>query len=244
MCSYEKFNESQFLNNNNQILKSKSEHKRTFLYGKVLPYKIENKEKQLKNLNEIIKNIYISLAADDFSRAAIFSKELSNWLNLKFDLPRQTRAKLIKVYYELCTTQGIAQDLQRRFESLFLSLTKRHYISIHDISLDWKPAFSVLKRTMFPNEETLIKTRPILSLDTISIIPIIKKARLYFPSEEIPNILNELLPLFNTSIISNAFIVIGMLNLFLPCHPPVENDPKLEPEYWIPGDFIYILFIY
>ncbi|CCJ28220.1 unnamed protein product [Pneumocystis jirovecii] len=230
--------ESNSSNNNNPILESKNNYKRTFLYQELLPYKVQSEEKQLENLNEIIKNIYISLAANDFFKASIFSKELNNWLNLKFDLPSQIRTKLVNVYYELCTTQGIAPGPQKNFESLFLSLTKRHYyLSIHDISLDWRPAFLVLKRIMFPNDETSIKARPGLSLDNISIIPIIKNARMYFPSEEIPNIFNELLPLFNTSIISDAFIVAGMLNLFLPCHPSLKNDPKLDPEYWLPSIF-------
>ncbi|KAG5518001.1 hypothetical protein PMAC_000456 [Pneumocystis sp. 'macacae'] len=229
--------------NNNPILKSKN-HKRTFLYQELLPYKVENKKKQLENLNEIIRNIYTSLAANDFSRASIFSKELSSWLNLKFDLPSQIRAKLVSVYYELCTSQGIALDCQKRFESLFLSLTKRHhYLSIHDVSLDWKPAFLILKRIMFPNDETCIKAKPSSDLNNISIIPIIKNARLYFPSEEIPNIFNELLPLFNTSVISDAFIIAEMLNLFLPCHPPLKNDPKLDPEYWLPSIFHLWLLI-
>ncbi|QSL66846.1 hypothetical protein MERGE_001233 [Pneumocystis wakefieldiae] len=225
-------------NGSSPILEPKNGHKKTFLYREILPYNIENKEKQLENLNKITKDIYISLAANDFSKAAIFSKEINNWLNLKFDLPRQVRIKLVNVYYELCTTQGIPPNNQRRFESLFLSLTKRrHYLSIHDISLDWKPAFLILKRIMFPNDEAFIESRAISNSNNISIIPIIKKARLYFLPKEIPNILNEILPLFNTSIISDAFIVIGMLNLFLPCHPSPKDDPKLDPQYWLPAIF-------
>ncbi|KAG4301750.1 hypothetical protein PCK1_001987 [Pneumocystis canis] len=244
MYNFSQLNESNFSYNNNPILESKNKHKKTFLYEKVLPYKVESEEEKLENLNRIIKNIYISLKANDFSRAAIFSKELTNWLKLKFNLPCQTRAKLISVYYELCTTQGIAPSFQRRFESLFLSLTKRDtYFSIHDISLDWRPAFLILKQIMFPDDEVSIKTKPNSGLDNINIIPIIKNARLYFPSEEIPNILDELLPHFNTSIISNAFIVAGMLNLFLPCHPPLKNDPKLEPQYWLPAKAIFHLWL-
>ncbi|EMR08512.1 hypothetical protein PNEG_02995 [Pneumocystis murina B123] len=232
------FSKSKPPNNRDPIFEPKNEHKKTFLYREILPYNIENKEKQLENLEKITKNIYISLAANDFSKAAIFSKEINNWLNLKFDLPRQIRIKLVNVYYELCTTEGISPNNQRRFESLFLSLTKRHhYLSIHDISLDWKPAFLILKRIMFPNDEAFIESRAISNSNNISIIPIIKKARLYFLPKEIPNILNELLPLFNTSIISDAFIVIGMLNLFLPCHPSPNDDPKLDPQYWLPAIF-------
>ncbi|KAG4305040.1 hypothetical protein PORY_001715 [Pneumocystis oryctolagi] len=237
MYTCSQLNKPAFLNINT-ILKSKNNYEKTFLYEQTLPYKVENKEERLKDLNKIIKNIYISLSANDFSKATMFSKELNNWLNLKFDLPCQIRANLVSVYYELCITQGIAPNFQKKFESLFLSLTKkRHYRSINDISLDWRPAFLVLKRLMFPNDETFLKVKPNSNLDTISIVPIIKNARAYFLPEEIPNILSELLPLFNTSIISDAFIVAGMLNLFLPCHPPLKDDPKLSPQYWLPAIF-------
>lgn len=60
-------------------------------------------------------------------------------------------------------------------------------------------------------------------------------AQLYFDPEEIPKILEEVLPYFNTSSMETGFAIIGILNLLLPTVPP--KDPRWHPQQFLPSFF-------
>jgi len=101
---------------------------RTYPYYRHLPYNTEDESERQKNLDEIIKHLYISIEAGDFAPGAVhWSRELRSWLSLKFDPPRKTRVKLVKLYYELAMAPGLDPTVAERFASMFMVLTK--YIS-------------------------------------------------------------------------------------------------------------------
>ena len=98
---------------------------RTYPYFKNLPYEVEDQATRLRQLNEIINNLYITLEAGDFSPGAVhWTKELRSWLTLKFDPPREVRVRLAKLYHELSLAPGIDQGVSERFASMFMMLTK------------------------------------------------------------------------------------------------------------------------
>ncbi len=98
---------------------------RTFPYTKYLPYKAEDEVEREKNLEEILKHLYIAVEAGDFSvGAAHWTRELRNWLALKFDLTKQQRIKLVKLYYELALAPGVDISAVERFSSTFNVLLK------------------------------------------------------------------------------------------------------------------------
>jgi proteasome activator subunit 4 len=75
---------------------------RTFAYFRYLPYPTEDQAERECNLDECIRNLYVAVAAGDFAPGAVhWTREIRGWLSLKFDLPRETRVKLVKLYYEL-----------------------------------------------------------------------------------------------------------------------------------------------
>jgi proteasome activator subunit 4 len=62
-------------------------------------------------------------------------------------------------------------------------------------------------------------------------------AQLYCDPEDIPDILDEVLPYFSTSFVEGAFVVIGILNLIFPTTPPQPDKPGLLPQNYLPTIF-------
>lgn len=77
------------------------------------------------NLEEILKYLYIAIEAGDFAIGAThWTRELRNWLSLKFDPTKDQRIKLVKLYYELALAPGIDTTAVERFASTFNVLLK------------------------------------------------------------------------------------------------------------------------
>jgi proteasome activator subunit 4 len=84
-----------------------------------------SQEEREKNLNICIKHLYIAVASGDFAPGAVhWTREIRGWLGLKFDLPKETRVKLVKLYYELALAPGLDTLVAERFASMFMILTK------------------------------------------------------------------------------------------------------------------------
>ncbi|OCK79895.1 hypothetical protein K432DRAFT_405169 [Lepidopterella palustris CBS 459.81] len=212
---------------------------RTFPYFKYLPYNTEDQAERERNLNTCIKHLYIAVSAGDFAPGAVhWTREIRGWLSLKFDLPRDTRIKLAKLYYELALAPGLDYLVAERFASMFMVLTKRkHYLRPgKDLVLDWRPLFRELKMFILPSESgnshpTNVKrnVRTLTKLCTF--------AQLYFDPQEIHAMFHEFLPFFSTSFSEGAYVVVGLLNLLLPTHPAPEDQIELQPQYYLPTFF-------
>lgn len=98
---------------------------RTFPYFDLLPYKVEEDADRNAALEEILKQLYISIESEDLSPGAVhWTRELRTWLDLKFEITRALRAKLVKIYYMLALAPGLAYASGERFESMFRFLIK------------------------------------------------------------------------------------------------------------------------
>jgi len=98
---------------------------RTFPYFKYLPYDTEQQTEREANLEVCLKHLYVAVSAGDFAPGAVhWTRELRGWLSLKFDLPRETRVKLVKLYYELALAPGLDFVVAERFASMVMVLTK------------------------------------------------------------------------------------------------------------------------
>ena len=98
---------------------------RKYPYFRYLPYKVESETKRHEDFEEIVKQIYIAVEAGDFSvGAAHWTRELRNWLGLKFDPTKEERIRLVKLYYELALAPGVDITAAERFSSTFTLLLK------------------------------------------------------------------------------------------------------------------------
>lgn len=98
---------------------------RTFAYFQQLPFEVEKQSERDAALDEIIKQLYIAVRAEDLSPGALhWTRELEIWINLKFEMPRDIRAKLTKLYYSLALSPGVDPGTADRFLRMVLTLTR------------------------------------------------------------------------------------------------------------------------
>ena len=119
-----------FGSNGVDLEKEKRYRPRTFPYFKLLPYNVEEEGERNAALEEILKQLYIAIEAEDISPGAVhWTRELKGWLNLKFEIKRTLRVKLVKLYYMLSLAPGIDYAASERFESMFRYLIKQVILS-------------------------------------------------------------------------------------------------------------------
>ncbi|KAF2153913.1 hypothetical protein K461DRAFT_223684 [Myriangium duriaei CBS 260.36] len=212
---------------------------RVFPYAKYLPYDTETESKREQDLDEMIKHLYIAVAAGDFVPGAVhWTKEIRGWMTLKFDLTRRQRLVLVKLYYELSLAPGLDYSVSERFASMFMVLTKRkHYLRPgKDLVLDWRPLYKEIKIFVLPCEyatqNTYSSKRNIRTLTKLCTF-----AQLFFDPKEIPALLEELLPFFSMSFSEHAFVVLGLTNLLFPTSVPPADRPDLYPQQYLPTFF-------
>jgi proteasome activator subunit 4 len=98
---------------------------RTFKYFNQLPFEVEEESYRDTALNGILKNLYIAIKAEDFSPGALhWTRELQGWLSLKFEMTRELRARLAKLYYQLALAPGLENNTADRFSRMLITLTK------------------------------------------------------------------------------------------------------------------------
>ena len=115
--------EADGLDNNDKRLSRSSP--RTYPYFRYLPYEVEEEAKRQKDLDEILSHLYIAVESGDFHPGVVhWTRELRSWLVLKFDLTKEKRAQLARLYYELALAPGIDVTVAERFASFFMLLTK------------------------------------------------------------------------------------------------------------------------
>ncbi|EEH20926.2 hypothetical protein PABG_03157 [Paracoccidioides brasiliensis Pb03] len=212
---------------------------RTYPYFKYLPYAVEDESERQRNLQEILKHLYIAVEAGDFNPGAVhWTRELRGWLSLKFDPTREKRIKLVKLYYELALAPGIDPNIAERFASMFMLLTKRkHYLRpVKDLILDWKPLYREIKVFVLPSQSGLVHSTN-LKRNIKTLTKLCAFAQLYFDPLELPAMLEEFLPHFSTSFTEGAFVVVGLINLFLPTSPGPEDRKDLLPQHYLPTYF-------
>ncbi|PGH08492.1 hypothetical protein AJ79_05981 [Helicocarpus griseus UAMH5409] len=220
-------------------LKKARNRPRTYPYFKYLPYDIEDEDERQRNLEEILKHLYIAVESGDFNPGAVhWTRELRGWLSLKFDPTREQRIKLVKLYYELALAPGIDPSTAERFASMFMLLTKRkHYLRpVKDLILDWKPLYREIKIFVLPSQPGLVQSTT-LKRNIKTLTKLCTFSQLYFDPLELPEMLEEFLPHFSASFTEGAFVVVGLINLFCPTIPGPEGREDLLPQHYLPTYF-------
>lgn len=92
-----------------------------------------------------------------------------------------------------------------------------------------------MKGFVLPNEMALHQGGRRRSHKNLAVMCMISSQ--YFDPRERQAILDEVLPYFSTSDISNAFIVLGALNFLLPTHPAPNEPNQLQPQDYLPTFF-------
>ncbi|CAK7270411.1 Proteasome activator BLM10 [Sporothrix epigloea] len=211
---------------------------RTFSYFSQLPYPVEDESERDATLTLILKNLYIAIKAEDFTPGALhWTRELQGWLNLKFEMTREQRARLVQLYYHLALAPGLESTATDRFSRMLITLTKkRHYLRPgQDLVLDWRPLWKQLKSITLPSETSVhqsIQARVYKQVLRLSL-----HMQSYLDPSDRREMLEEILPYFSTADISNAFIVIGLLTIMVPTTPAPPTAYQSQPSDFLPTYF-------
>ncbi|KAI1380080.1 hypothetical protein F4677DRAFT_250635 [Hypoxylon crocopeplum] len=217
---------------------SKRYRPRTFAYFQQLPYPVEDDADRDAALEGILKQLYIAIKAEDFSPGALhWTRQLQGWLSLKFDMPRELRAKLVKLYFHLSLAPGLDNASADRFSKMVVTLIRRKQALKPevDLILDWRPLWKELKALVLPGEAAAhhsSRRRGVKHLRKLCLY-----SQLYFDPRERRTILEEVLPFFSTSDLQNAYIVVGLLNILMPTTPAPPTEPQSQPSDFIPTFF-------
>ncbi|OAA48355.1 hypothetical protein BBO_02624 [Beauveria brongniartii RCEF 3172] len=211
---------------------------RTFAYFNQLPFLVEEEEQRDVALQGILKQLYIAIRAEDFSPGALhWTRELQGWLNLKFEMTRELRAKLAKLYYSLALAPGLDSTAADRFLRMVVTLTrKNHYLKPgEDLTLDWRPLWKEVKTWVLPAEVPSHQSSRRRS--SKQLLKLCTHVHTYFDPKERPEMLQEFLPFFSVHELPNAFIVTGVLNTLLPSHPAPPTALAAQPDAFFPTLF-------
>jgi len=221
-----------------ELQKPSRGHPETFDYKDSLPYETEGLEREQEVLQEIIRGLYISIESGFDEQTTVWIREVKQWLSLKFTPTKEQRISLAKLSYEMALAPGLESSVAERFASLFYVLVKRkHYLRpVEELVLDWRPIYRDLKLTVLPRDAGIDHALP-MKRNPRTLIKICMFAQLYFDPREIPAMLEEFLPYFNTSFIEGAYSSVGLLNLMLPTAFATITDEKLLPQHYFPSFF-------
>ncbi|KAG9256789.1 uncharacterized protein F5Z01DRAFT_618147 [Emericellopsis atlantica] len=211
---------------------------RTFAYFKQLPFDVEAESERDAALEEILKQLYIAVKAEDYSPGAVhWTRELQAWINLKFEMTREQRVTLTKLYYSLTLTPGVATATSDRFARMVSSLTRKtHYLKpVEDLILDWRPLWEEVKPTLFQSEAGTQQAA--LRKTGKTLMKLCYQACTYFDPQERRAMLDEFLPFFSTNELSNAYIVFSLLMTLLPSSPAPEENRECQPAEIFPTIF-------
>lgn len=78
-----------------------------------------------------------------------------SWLLLRYPIPKTTRAKLARLYYELCVLPGLEPRVIRSWADMLSRLLsnkpdQRRKLESSDLQLPWQPLWRVLQRELWP----------------------------------------------------------------------------------------------
>ncbi|KAL8310876.1 hypothetical protein RB597_001893 [Gaeumannomyces tritici] len=211
---------------------------RTFAYHRLLPYQVEDESKRDEALLGILKNLYVSIMAEDFAPGALhWTRELQGWLNLKFEMTRELRAKLVQIYYHLSLAPGLESNTADRFTKMLVTLTRRkHYLKPRDdLVLDWRPLWHEIKALVLPSECAAHQGRRRRTQKHL--LRLCLHAQLYFDPKARRDMLEEFLPFFSTSDATNSYIVLGLITTMLPTSPAPPTEELAQPSDFLPTFF-------
>ncbi|KAG8751768.1 hypothetical protein FRC14_007629 [Serendipita sp. 396] len=185
----------------------------------LLPYTTESEQQANDLLETFIAKLIASTNAKDADSIVQWGVEaMQEWSVLRRSISRPRRAVLVRFFYHLTIVPGLKRKYMRSFTSMirqlsFLQGDGRRLIDSHELILDWRPLWSRFKGEIF-NEGTV----------SGQLIELAWACKEYFPIEQIPNMLEEFMPLLNPE---TAALVAAIMSAFIPTAEPRRFLPLI-----------------
>ncbi|KAF9648519.1 ARM repeat-containing protein [Thelephora ganbajun] len=165
-------------------------------------------------LEFIVGKIDVCVRSKNWSLLPNWSHLLHCWLSLRYPIPVPTRAKLVRLFYELALLPGIEPRLIRSWiDDLSRVLANKgdapRKVEPEDLQLPWEPLWRVLQKELWPKKRAYESSRNSVNI----LLYLAEQVKVYFPPSEIPAMLEAFLPLVTQS---SILIMIPVMTSFLP----------------------------
>ncbi|KAI1320115.1 hypothetical protein EDD11_002087 [Mortierella claussenii] len=199
----------------------------------ILPYGHDLSQEASEMLQNIVHHFGLCLKSEDWAPGALYwGRQLSDYLDLKYALPLETRVAFAKVFWDLAFAPGMDTTMVEIWCQYCRRLIKKKdLIGPKDLELPWRPVYDLLERTLFPKN----RQRALLSESKrmTKVIRLIEHAQRFFPKNATKEILEEFLPKMSTSSLPELLKAQSYLSTFL----PTSIDSGMDPQEWMPAIF-------
>ncbi|KAG7099513.1 hypothetical protein E1B28_001358 [Marasmius oreades] len=179
-----------------------------------VPYACESNEAMQAKLDEIVGKIFICARTQNWFTMTTWDGMLQCWLSMRYPLKKTTRAKLVRLYYELCTLPGLDPRVSRSWADMVSRLLSnkpgsKPKLESSDLELSWKPLWRALKKELWPKKRIEDTSRNLVNI----LLYVAEQCKRYYPVDEIQPMLDTFLPLLTQDTI---LTMIPVLTSFLP----------------------------
>ncbi|KAH8835430.1 hypothetical protein DL96DRAFT_1675460 [Flagelloscypha sp. PMI_526] len=183
-------------------------------YTRTVPYPCETVEEMHKQLGKIVGKIFVCVASKNWPLLTTWDGSLQCWIELKYPIPKSTRVKLVKMYYELALLPGLEARLTRSWADMLSRLLSnkpglRRKLEATDLHLPWQPLWNVLKKEILPKKRLAETNRNVVNI----LLYVAEQCQRYFGPDSIQPMLDEFLPILTKD---TVLLVIPILTSFLP----------------------------
>jgi proteasome activator subunit 4 len=191
-----------------------------------VPYKCESLEEMNAKLEVIVGKIAISARAKNWLVLATWDGLLQCWLLMRYPMIKTTRAKLVRLYYELCLLPGIEPRVIRSWADMLSRLlpTKSllaRKLDAKDLQLPWKPLWQAVQKELWPKRRIQSASRNVVNL----LLYVAELCKRYFPASDIPDMLQTFLPVLT----QDTFL--SMIPIIVSFLPPTHTHLYLPTLY-------------
>ncbi|KAL4243149.1 BLM10 family protein [Abortiporus biennis] len=182
-----------------------------------LPYECESVEYMQAQLEYIVGKIAVCAMTKNWLVLTTWDGMLQCWLLLRYPMQKTTRAKLVRLYYELCLVPGIEPRVIRSWADMLSRLLsnkphQKRKLEATDLQLPWQPLWRVMQKELWPKKRLQESSRNMINIYLF----LAEHCCRYFPTREIPVMLETFLPLITKETILTMMPV--MTSFFPPSH--------------------------
>ncbi|KZT23745.1 hypothetical protein NEOLEDRAFT_1135845 [Neolentinus lepideus HHB14362 ss-1] len=196
---------------------------RTYLTS--VPYECESVQDMEAKLEYIVGRIAICAKTKNWLVLTTWDGMLQCWLLMRYPISKVLRAKIVRLYYELCLLPGIEPRVIRSWADMLSRLLSnkpgmKRKLEAWDLQLSWQNLWKVLQRELWPKKRIQDSSRNVVNI----LLYVAELCKRYYPATEIPNMLSTFLPLFTKD---TYLTMIPVITSFIPpthCHlylPPL-----------------------
>ncbi|KAG5636752.1 hypothetical protein H0H81_006971 [Sphagnurus paluster] len=126
-------------------------------YLSSVPYNTESVELMHQKLEGIVGKIFIFAKSQNWLVLSTWDGLLQCWLLMRYPMPKSTRAKLVRLYYELTLVPGVEPRVTRSWTDMLSRLLaskpgSRRKLEASDLQLPWKPLWRALQKEIWPKK--------------------------------------------------------------------------------------------